>query len=169
VGIDPPRTARVGGLKLEVLAAVHAGEDYAAVTASAERIRGTFGPHNGWPDAAITFAQNLADLERHAREFDVRSRFAWALRDAASGAYVGCLYLGPIKSHEGIDHRRALFAGQAFFWLSSLHRGWAEDEVFAVLRGWAAGLGAEGTMAWPGRDPGWPEWEQLGQAPSDER
>jgi hypothetical protein len=60
---DPPRTAALGDVNVEVLSPAHADQDFAAVSASADSILHVFGPDNGWPDSCMTYADNLADLE----------------------------------------------------------------------------------------------------------
>jgi predicted phosphoribosyltransferase len=78
----PAERLRLDGLLLEKLAPQHAEADFAAVRESAERIRHVFGPDNGWPDAEMSFEENLADLQRHAAEFEEGRAFNYALLSA---------------------------------------------------------------------------------------
>ena len=102
---EPPRCASLDGFTLEVLAPRHAAADFLAVKSSANDIRHVFGPENDWPSADITFEQNLADLERHAEEFERRQAFAYSMLKSPA-EYLGCLYIKPIKSRIAQDPER---------------------------------------------------------------
>ncbi len=161
---EPARTADFGKFQLVVLAPDLAEQDHKAVLASADNIRHVFGPTNGWPPSNITFEENLADLTRHAREFDERVAFAYALLDVAQNAYLGCLYIKPIKSRIAADRRKQLFQAQAFLWLSSTQSLVSDDNVFATLRDWLSRQWPFEAVAWPGRSPSWLEWDTLGRS-----
>jgi hypothetical protein len=159
----PPRGGSLDGFTLEVLAPCHAAADFQAVKSSANDIRHVFGPENDWPSAAITFEQNLADLERHAREFVEREAFAYALLRSPAD-YLGCLYIKPIKSRMVPDRRKALFDAQAFFWLTSVPNALPAATVHAVLDRWLREQWPFRAVAWPGRAQSWVEWERLATA-----
>jgi hypothetical protein len=110
---EPPKRVSLDGITLDVLRPCHADADFQAVKSSANDIRHVFGPGNGWPAADITFEQNLADLQRHAGEFEQRDAFAYAMLKSPA-EYIGCLYVKPIKSRLADDPRKALFDAQAF-------------------------------------------------------
>ncbi|MDU8942585.1 GNAT family N-acetyltransferase [Ovoidimarina sediminis] len=101
----PPEDAAFGRFRLERLTPAHVEEDFAIVTASASVLGGLFA--SDWP-AGLTLEANLADLERHAREFEARYAFAWIIRDA-DGTYLGCTYLVPIPDTPG--------KGEVFTWI----------------------------------------------------
>jgi hypothetical protein len=150
----PPRTQRFAQFTLAVLSPHFAAQDYAAVTTSADAIRHVFGPANGWPAPDISFAENLADLERHAREFTDRVAFAYALLSPDGERYLGCLYIRPIKS------QRAAFDAQAFFWLSTLaDRGGLAERVLADVQAWLKAAWPFQAVAFPGRTIAWADWE----------
>lgn len=163
---SPPRLVVLRNCALEVLSPRFADADFAAVKASAESIRHTFGPNNDWPDSAMSYQENLADLTRHALEFERREAFAYAVLDRTRADYWGCLYLKPIKSKRGRDRRHDLFAAQAFLWLSVLHRQTVDAEIQSQIDAWFTGAWPLESVAWPGRRPGWAEWATLAQAPS---
>lgn len=160
---DPPRRVSLDGFTLEVLAPCHADADFRAVKSSANDIRHVFGPESDWPSADITFEQNLADLERHAQEFERRDAFAYSMLKSPT-EYVGCLYIKPIKSRMADDARKALFDAQAFFWLSSVPNPLSATAVHAVLDQWLRDQWPFRAVAWPGRTESWAEWERLAQA-----
>jgi hypothetical protein len=158
----PPEFANLDGFSLEVLGPRHAEADFLAVSSSKEQIRHVFGPENGWPDAEITFEQNLADLTRHADEFDRRDAFAYAILKSPV-EYVGCLYIKPVKSHIAQDRRKTLFDAQAFFWLSSGRSSLSEASVHAELARWLDAHWPFRTVAWPGRAQSWVEWKLMAE------
>lgn len=160
---EPPTRVSLDGFTLEVLAPCHADADFQAVKSSTNDIRHVFGPENDWPAADITFEQNLADLERHAQEFERRDAFAYAMLKSPT-EYVGCLYIKPIKSRRADDPRKALFDAQAFFWLSSVPNALPAARVHATLDRWLSDHWPFRALAWPGRTQAWVEWERPGQA-----
>ena len=162
---EPPRCVRLDGFTLEVLAPCHAAADFLAVTSSANDIRHVFGPDNGWPSAEITFEQNHADLERHAKEFERREAFAYAMLKSPA-EYAGCLYIKPVKSRIAQDPRKSLFDAQAFFWLSTLQNSLTAATVHVALDRWLNEHWPFRAVAWPGRTPSWAQWAQLARADS---
>lgn len=90
-----PRTFSLGEFHFSVLSPDCADEDFQAVTSSEAHLTGLFG--SDWPKG-LTWDKNLADLQRHAREFDENFAFAWVLRNP-TGGYLGCVYLHP----EGLE------------------------------------------------------------------
>ncbi|MGZ9931641.1 N-acetyltransferase [Streptomyces sp. NC-S4] len=98
-----PRTLVADGFRLEPLGAEHNERDLAAWTGSIAHIRATPGfVGRGWPPVAgMTAEENLADLVRHAREFEERVAFAYSLLegegegegDGGGGEVIGCLYV----------------------------------------------------------------------------
>ena len=158
---DPPRTQDLGAFKLAVLAPCFAEQDFQAVRASADKLGNVFGPGNGWPAADMTFAENLADLTRHAREFDERVAFAYALLSPSGDQYVGCLYIKPIKSRREHDHRKALFQAQAFLWLNVMQDTVSDESALTSIQTWVSTTWPLANIAWPGRTQTWSEWEAL--------
>src|SRR5215210_3808278 len=79
---DPPTRLAVGSLRLEPLAPVHNERDYAAWTSSMDHIRRSPGWYEqpSWP-RQMSLAENHADLERHARDFENRRGFTYTILD----------------------------------------------------------------------------------------
>ncbi len=161
---DPPRIQALQSFQLVVLGPAHAEQDYRAVRASADRIRHVFGPADGWPDANISWQENHADLVRHEREFNERIAFAYALLDLTGEAYLGCLYLRPIKPAHADDRRSRRYQAQAFLWLSVLQSAVTDRQAEADIRAWLGAHWPLAAVAWPGREPSWAEWEELSNA-----
>lgn len=92
---DVPRTVQFPGFRLEALGSEHNERDHAAWTSSMDHIHATPGfEGHPWP-MPMTLAENLADMEMHAREFDERTSFTWSILAASGDEVIGCVYLYP--------------------------------------------------------------------------
>ncbi|HET8739783.1 MAG TPA: N-acetyltransferase [Acidimicrobiia bacterium] len=91
---EPPTTFESDGFRLEPLGPAHNDRDYAAWTSSMEHIHATPGEWGSWP-RPMTKEENLADLERHARDFEARTGFTYSVLDGDD--VIGCLYIYPDK------------------------------------------------------------------------
>jgi|SRR5581483_5392560 len=90
-----PSGLATGEFRLEPLGPQHNAADYAAWTASIGHIQATPGfAGRSWPHE-MTLAENLGDLERHARDFAERRGFTYTVLSAASGEVIGCVYIYP--------------------------------------------------------------------------
>lgn len=88
------------GFRLVPLLPEHNDRDYAAWTASIYHIRSTpgFGGAD-WP-RPMSLEANLADLERHARDFTNREGFTYTVLDGDD--VIGCVYIYP-SHRKGYD------------------------------------------------------------------
>ncbi len=92
---DIPGSYDGPGFRLEPLGPQHNEPDHAAWMSSIDHIRATPGfPDGAWP-TAMPPEQNLADLERHARDFSERTGFTYTVLDGDE--VIGCLYIYPSK------------------------------------------------------------------------
>ncbi len=104
-GFVPPTELFAGDFRLEPLGPQHNESDYMAWMGSVPHIRATPGFADwDWPDESLTLADNLRDLEEHARDFATRAGFTFTVLDVDTGASIGCVYLYPSKQ-EGYDVR----------------------------------------------------------------
>jgi hypothetical protein len=99
-GFEPPHGLESGDFRLEPLGPEHNDRDYAAWSTSIEHIRASpgYGPDSNWP-REMQLEQNLADLERHARDFAERSGFTYTVLDP-DGGVIGCVYVYPCSDGE---------------------------------------------------------------------
>jgi hypothetical protein len=164
---QPPRSYVSSRLTLEVLSPVHAIRDYECVTKSRRAIREVFGHQEGWLSDNWTYAENLADLERHEREFDERQSFAYAIFEHVGGgvehrSYAGCLYIKPIRPRSEHDWRNTLFEAEAFYWFSVSTSGKQFDKLAAdEMMQWISSSWPFASVAFPGRTIGWAEWNAF--------
>jgi hypothetical protein len=84
------------GFRLEPLGPVHNERDHEAWMSSIDHIRSTPGfPDGNWP-RPMTLAENMSDLERHARDFTRRDGFTYSVLDGDD--VIGCVYIYPDKN-----------------------------------------------------------------------
>ncbi len=99
---EPPTSLATDHFHLEPLGPQHNESDLRAWTSSIGHIRSTPGyPNGGWPpEGGMTTAENLADLEGHAADFETRRGFTFTVLDPRGGDVIGCVYMYPSKSPE---------------------------------------------------------------------
>jgi RimJ/RimL family protein N-acetyltransferase len=132
-GFDPPTTLVTERFVLEPLGPQHNESDYQAWTSSMDHIRATPGfETSSWP-REMTLEENLADLERHAREFEQREGFTFTVLEPGSTRVIGCVYMYP--------SRRPEYDADVRSWVRATHA-----ELDDPLR--------RGVSAWIARD--WP-------------
>jgi hypothetical protein len=94
---DPPVGLEHVAFRLRPLGPEHNASRYAAWSSSIDHIRSTPGFAGlTWPHR-MTFAENLADLVRHARDFAARSGFTYTVPapDQDRATVIGCVYIYP--------------------------------------------------------------------------
>jgi hypothetical protein len=96
-GFEPPRGLEGDGFRLEPLGPEHNERDYAAWSSSIEHILGSpgYGAEATWPHP-MSSAENLGDLERHARDFARREGFTYTVLDGDDDV-IGCVYVYPAR------------------------------------------------------------------------
>jgi hypothetical protein len=98
-----PGGLTAGPFRLEPLGPQHNEADYAAWTASMDHILATPGfAGTGWPHP-MSLADNLGDLERHARDFAERRGFTYTVLSPGDGDVIGCVYIYPLPGKSQPD------------------------------------------------------------------
>lgn len=98
---QPPSGLSTGSFLLEPLGPEHNAADYAAWTSSIGFIHTLPGFNDpdsadSWPKP-MALEENLADLERHDRDFKERKGFTYTVLDPTSRDVIGCVYIYPIE------------------------------------------------------------------------
>lgn len=84
------------GFRLEPLGPQHNERDHEAWTSSIDHIHATPGfPDGSWP-RPMSLDANLADLVRHASDFEQRSGFTYSILDGDD--VIGCVYIYPSET-----------------------------------------------------------------------
>ncbi len=96
-GFRPPSGLDAESFRLEPLGPEHDERDYAAWSSSIEHILATpgYGSGSSWPHE-MSLDANMADLERHARDFADRAGFTYTVLDP-EGEVIGCVYVYPSR------------------------------------------------------------------------
>lgn len=103
VSFEVPLTFNGPGFHLEPLGPVHNERDHEAWMTSIEHIRATPGMDwRDWP-SPMTLAENLADMEMHAKEFADGAAFTYSILDR--DAVIGCVYVYPRQDDHDADVR----------------------------------------------------------------
>jgi len=97
-GFVVPLSLDCPGFRLEPLGPEHNERDHDAWMSSIDHIRATPDfPDGSWP-TAMTLESNLADLVRHAKDFENRSGFTYSILDGDH--VIGCVYIYPSTMHD---------------------------------------------------------------------
>lgn len=101
-GFVAPRSWVGDDFVLEPLGPQHNVSDLAAWSSSIDHIRSTPGyPDGRWPPVGgMSAEENLADLTRHAADFEAGRGFTFTVVDPSSREVVGCVYLYPSREAE---------------------------------------------------------------------
>lgn len=104
---EVPLELRSAHFRLEPLGPQHNAADLAAWMSSISHIQSTPGfAERGWPpDEGFSADANLADLVRHAEEFEQRVAFAYTVLRPDAHDVIGCLYLDPGHRPGAVDVR----------------------------------------------------------------
>ena len=95
-----PDVLETASFRLRMLSSSDALKDYEAVMESGERLRSW--SQNGWPHEGFTLQENLADLQRHEREFKAREAFAYTVVALDESRVLGCLYIDPDEAADAV-------------------------------------------------------------------
>lgn len=92
-----------GEFRLEPLGPQHNAADYAAWCASIDHIRATPGyADSSWPHE-MSLADNLGDLQRHARDFAERRGFTYSVLSTETAEVIGCVYIYPRRGADATE------------------------------------------------------------------
>jgi hypothetical protein len=128
-------------------------KDYDAVMSSVDRLKGVFGPNDNWPNE-LTLEENLIDLGWHQKEFKIKSSFAFTVMSIDESKCLGCVYINP-SSKVSFDAEIIMWVRQSEA-LSDL-----DSNLFATIKKWITTDWWFTSVAFPGREITWENWEQL--------
>ena len=129
-------------------------KDYDSVMSSIEHLRGVLGPGSSWPSADLTLEQDLIDLGWHQKEFQIGSSFAFTVMSLDERRCLGCIYVDPSEK-AGYDAKVILWVRQSEF------RKGLDEKLFSAVKIWLSEEWWFTTVAFPGRQLSWQEWESL--------
>ena len=93
-GFTAPRTLTFEDIVATALSRSDLDDDVRGINSSLELIARTRG--GGWPTGPVDDEFNYVDLVWHEQEFREQTSFAYVVREADGGGYLGCAYLYPV-------------------------------------------------------------------------
>lgn len=151
---EPPTEIGGWGFKLVPLGPDLVDIDYAAYMSSIEHLQQSFSRSGSWPHEGITAEEAMQDMLNEQGRFERRESFAYAVLTPEGDRELGCVYIRP-STKPGYDAEVTLWVTKAEFeagFDATLHE-WTR---YWVNQSWPFN-----SVAFPGRDISWEEWEQL--------
>jgi hypothetical protein len=149
-----PRGIETSDFRIRILTVNDVVKDYDAVMCSIDHLRGVFGPSDPWPSSDLTLEQDLIDLGWHQKEFQIGSSFAFTVMNLDESRCLGCVYVDPSEK-AGYDAKVILWVRQ-----SEIRKG-LDEKLFSAVKIWLSEEWWFTTVAFPGRQLSWQEWESL--------
>jgi len=148
-----PTGIETADFKVRMLTINDLVKDYDAVMSSVRHLTGVFGPNHTWP-VGLTLEQDLVDLGWHQKEFERRSSFAYTVMSRDESRCLGCVYVDPSEKR-GYD-------AMVITWVRQSEVGSEFDErLFSTVKKWVSEKWWFTTVAFPGREMTWHDWESL--------
>jgi hypothetical protein len=139
--------------KLRMLTINDVVKDYDAVMSSAEHLTGIFGSDDVWP-AGLTLEQDLIDLGWHQKEFEIRRSFAYTVMRPDESQCLGCVYVYPSEKSD--------YDAKVILWVRQSELGSGLDKkLFSTVKNWVSEKWWFSSVAYPGREMTWQQWESL--------
>ena len=130
-----PDGLTAGEFRLEPLGPQHNAADYAAWTASIAHIRATPGfAGKSWPHE-MSLAENLGDLERHARDFAGRRGFTYTVLSIPAGEVIGCVYIYPPRDESPGRPGAGGYCAAVTSWVRA-DRAALDPALYRAVRAW---------------------------------
>ena len=139
---DVPPFLETEYFRLRMLSVTDVEKDYEAVIESRALLHAMFG--GPWPREGFTLEENLADLERHQREFLERKAFAYTVVTLDESRVLGCVYIYPPRDTDA-DAEVRLWVRQ-----SAYDKG-LDSVLFRAVKTWLHDAWPFESVAYPGR------------------
>lgn len=101
-GCDVPRLHKSSGYQFVPPGPDLARHDYEAYISSFEHLQQTFSMNTRWPQANLTMADAMKDVESEKARFDARRSFTYAVLTPDGAKEIGCAYVSPSRK-QGYD------------------------------------------------------------------
>lgn len=154
---EVPTLVETEGFKLVPLGPDLVDIDYAAYMSSIEHLQETFTRSTGWPNADLTDADAMKDMETEQARFEARESFAYGVLTPDGTRERGSLYVSP-SPVEGHDAVVRMWVTKAEF-----DAGF-DEELYTWAQEWIEQEWPFNAVAYPGRAIAWEEWDALVEA-----
>jgi len=151
---EPPVEIGGWGFKLVPLGPDLVDIDFEAYMSSIEHLQTTFSRSGGWPREGITAEEAMQDMLNEKERFEKRESFAYAVLTPEGDRELGCVYIKP-SSKPGYDAEVTLWVTKEEF-----DKGF-DETLYTWSKYWVQQSWPFSTVAFPGRDIEWAEWDQL--------
>lgn len=151
---EPPQEIKGWDFKLVPLGPDLVEVDYQAYMSSIEHLQNTFSRGGGWPHEGITDEEAMQDMLNEQGRFERRESFAYAVLTPDGKREMGCVYIKP-SSKPGYDAQITLWVTQAEF-----DAGF-DATLYEWSKYWVEQSWPFNSIAFPGRDIDWAEWDQI--------
>ena len=119
------------GVHLRPIRASDVDIDMPAVMGNQKMLWEMFGEAWGWPPAAMTAAQDVEDLQRHADEMERHESFNYAILPAEETELYGCIYIDPV--HTGDSNR---VEAEVSWWVTTGAPSWLAVRLGDLASAW---------------------------------
>ncbi len=139
---EVPTSLETDCFRLRMLSVDDVEKDYEAVIESRELLHMMFG--GPWPRSGFTLEENLADLERHQKEFFSRQAFAYTVVSLDETRVLGCVYIDPPETTDS--------DAVVVMWVRQTEYDKGLDEIlFNTVRDWISSDWPFKKVDYPGR------------------
>lgn len=151
---EPPVEIIGWGFKLLPLGPELVDIDFEAYMSSIEHLQTTFSRSGSWPREGITAEEAMQDMLNEQERFEKRQSFAYAVLNPEGDRELGCVYIKP-GSKPGYDAEVTLWVTKEEF-----DKGF-DETLYTWSKYWVNQSWPFSTVAFPGRDIAWTEWDKL--------
>jgi hypothetical protein len=128
--------------------------DYDAYMSSIEHLQKTFTRSDRWPREGLTLEDAAEDMANEKRSFDARESFAYAVLTPDGSRERGCVYVRPST--------KAAYEAVVRLWVTQAEFNAGLDELlYAWTTEWIDSEWPFESVAYPGREIPWEQWEAL--------
>lgn len=154
VSFHVPTLVEAKGFKLVPLGPALVKIDYDAYMSSIEHLQASFTRSNDWPHPGIKAADAMKDMESEQARFARRASFAYAVLTPDGTRERGCVYVYPstVKGYDAVVR----------MWVTKAeHDAGFESDLLAWTKDWIARDWPFRSVAYPGYDIAWPQWDAM--------
>jgi len=156
-GFDVPVLAEGDGFKLVPLGPELVKVDYDAYMSSIEHLQQTFTRSTGWPHEGLTDEDAMQDMLTEQARFEGRESFAYGVLTPDGSRERGSVYVRP-SPVEGYD-------AVVMLWVTKAEYDAGFDAaLYDWVRAWVAAEWPFDSVAYPGREIPWGEWDAMVEA-----
>lgn len=153
-----PESHTAATFQLKPLGPALAKHDFDAYMASIEHLQKNFSHSERWPNAKITMADAIKDVEGEQKGFDARRKFTYAVLNMDESRELGCVYISP-SNKQGYDATVRMWVTE------NQHVIGFEDRLYSEVKAWIKSKWPFDKVAYIGREITRDEFRKLPDKP----